>query len=105
MIIGLAIREVSVWKKPSFCKRWLPSLRHLLCCRRQEDMLVYECDGHPLDKALPGAVVFPTTADRVAAMVKLAHRHAIPFVARGAGTGLSRGRWRSMAVLSLKCAA
>ncbi|MCZ6872533.1 MAG: FAD-binding protein [bacterium] len=56
-----------------------------------EDMLVYECDGHTLDKAPPGAVVFPTTTDQVAAIVKLANRHAIPFVARGAGTGLSGG--------------
>jgi glycolate oxidase len=56
-----------------------------------EDMLVYECDGHTLDKAPPTAVVFPTSAEQVAAVVKLANRHGIPFVARGAGTGLSGG--------------
>lgn len=56
-----------------------------------EDMLVYECDGHTLDKAPPCAVVFPTTTEQVAAIVKLANRHTIPFVARGAGTGLSGG--------------
>lgn len=56
-----------------------------------EEMLVYECDGHTLDKAPPRAVVFPTTTEQVAEIVKLANRHAIPFVARGAGTGLSGG--------------
>ena len=56
-----------------------------------EDMLVYECDGHTLDKAPPSAVVFPTSAEQVAAIVKLANRHNLPFVARGAGTGLSGG--------------
>jgi glycolate oxidase len=56
-----------------------------------DDMLVYECDGHTLDKAPPSAVVFPTSAEQVAAIVKLANQYGIPFVARGAGTGLSGG--------------
>lgn len=56
-----------------------------------EDMLVYECDGHTLDKAPPLAVVFPTTTEQVAAIVQLANRYNLPFVARGAGTGLSGG--------------
>ncbi len=56
-----------------------------------EEMLVYECDGHTLDKAPPTAVVFPSTTEQVAALVKLANKYSIPFVARGAGTGLSGG--------------
>jgi glycolate oxidase len=56
-----------------------------------DDLLVYECDGHTLDKAPPSAVVFPTTAEQVAAIVKLANQYGVPFVARGAGTGLSGG--------------
>ena len=56
-----------------------------------EDMLVYECDGHTLDKAPPDVVVFPTCTQQVVDIVKLANRHDIPFVARGAGTGLSGG--------------
>ena len=46
-----------------------------------EDLLVYECDGHTLDKAPPRAVVMPTSAAQVAAIVKLANRYDIPFVA------------------------
>jgi glycolate oxidase len=56
-----------------------------------DDLLVYECDGHTLDKAPPSAVVFPSTAEQVAAIVKLANQYGVPFVARGAGTGLSGG--------------
>jgi glycolate oxidase len=56
-----------------------------------EEMLVYECDGHTLDKVLPTAVVFPTATEQVVAIVKLANTYGIPFVARGAGTGLSGG--------------
>ena len=54
-------------------------------------MLVYECDGHTLDKAPPDVVVFPTCTEQVVDIVKLANRHDVPFVARGAGTGLSGG--------------
>src|SRR5215510_8278316 len=56
-----------------------------------EEMLVYECDGHTLDKAPPRAVVFPSTTEQVVAIVKLANKYRLPFVARGAGTGLSGG--------------
>ncbi|MFJ1749537.1 FAD-binding oxidoreductase [Streptomyces sp. NPDC088116] len=37
------------------------------------------------------AVVRPRDADRVAAVLRLAHRHHVPVVTRGAGTGLSGG--------------
>src|SRR5215510_9162218 len=56
-----------------------------------EEMLVYECDGHTLDKAPPTAVVFPSTTEHVVAIVKLANQNGLSFVARGAGTGLSGG--------------
>src|SRR5215831_2789756 len=56
-----------------------------------EEMLVYECDGHTLDKAPPSAVVFPSTTEQVVAIVKLANKYGLPFVARGAGTGVSGG--------------
>jgi glycolate oxidase len=56
-----------------------------------EELLVYESDGLTLFRALADFVVFPTTAEQVAALVRLANREGIPFVARGAGTGLSGG--------------
>src|SRR3989475_2472340 len=56
-----------------------------------DELLVYESDGLTLFRALADFVVFPTSAEHVSALVKLANREGIPFVARGAGTGLSGG--------------
>src|SRR5499426_2304295 len=56
-----------------------------------EELLVYESDGLTLFRALADFVVFPTSAEQVAAVVKIANREGLPFVARGAGTGLSGG--------------
>src|SRR3982751_358145 len=57
---------------------------------RPEDLTLYEYDGG-VDKHRPDLVVFPRTTEDVSAIVKLAHEHDIPFVGRGAGTGLSGG--------------
>ena len=56
-----------------------------------DELMVYESDGLTLFRALADFVVFPLTAEHVAALVKLAQREGLPFVARGAGTGLSGG--------------
>src|SRR5580765_4526537 len=56
-----------------------------------DELLVYESDGLTLFRALADFVVFPTTAEHVSALVKVAGREGLPFVARGAGTGLSGG--------------
>ena len=56
-----------------------------------DELLVYESDGLTLFRALADFVVFPTSAEHVSAIVKLANRESMPFVARGAGTGLSGG--------------
>jgi glycolate oxidase len=56
-----------------------------------DELMVYESDGLTLFRALADFVVFPTTVEHVSAIVKLANRESVPFVARGAGTGLSGG--------------
>src|SRR5438034_8354919 len=56
-----------------------------------DELLVYESDGLTLFRALADFVVLPTSAEHVAAVVRLANRARLPFVARGAGTGLSGG--------------
>src|SRR5262245_38791036 len=56
-----------------------------------DELLVYESDGLTLFRALADFVVFPRETAHVAAIVGLASREGIPFVARGAGTGLSGG--------------
>jgi len=54
------------------------------------DLLAYEYDGSGL-ASLPDLVVLPTSADEVAAIVRIASRFDVPLVARGSGTGLSGG--------------
>src|SRR2546428_11434326 len=54
------------------------------------DLKIFERDGS-ITGALPEAVVLPADRDQVAAVVRLAARHGIPVVPRGAGTGLSGG--------------
>ncbi|MHB1005157.1 MAG: FAD-linked oxidase C-terminal domain-containing protein [Chloroflexota bacterium] len=54
------------------------------------DMLAYEYDA-TVERALPEAVVFPSGAEEVSRVVKLAQREGITVVPRGAGTNLSGG--------------
>ncbi len=56
-----------------------------------DELLVYECDGFVIAKNAPDAVVFPTSRDQVVAVVRACGRHKVPFVPRGAGTGLAGG--------------
>jgi glycolate oxidase len=51
----------------------------------------YECDGLTNFRVMPGAVVLPRSAAQVQAVVRVCAQYGIPFVARGAGTGLSGG--------------
>jgi D-lactate dehydrogenase (cytochrome) len=44
-----------------------------------------------LDSGMPHGVVFPHNTDDVVRIVQWANEHAIPLIARGAGTGLSGG--------------
>src|SRR5438094_637877 len=57
---------------------------------RAEDLKLYEYDGS-VDKHAPDLVAFPHTTEEVAALVRLAREFDVPFVGRGAGTGLSGG--------------
>ena len=52
---------------------------------------VFSCDGYVAKQAMPRAVVYPGDTEEVAAVVRWLHQHKIPFLPRGAGTGLSGG--------------
>ena len=56
-----------------------------------EQLRVYECDGLTGHRAIPEAVVLPRSTEEVQAVLRACHREHVPFVARGAGTGLSGG--------------
>ncbi len=57
---------------------------------RPEDLALYEYDGG-VDKHRPDLVVFPRSTADVSALVRIAREFQVPFVGRGAGTGLSGG--------------
>lgn len=56
-----------------------------------DELLVYECDGLPQHKHLPRAVVFPSSTEETAAVMRELARAGVQFTPRGAGTGLSGG--------------
>tara|TARA_B100000676_G_scaffold69034_1_gene69128 strand:- start:229 stop:1719 length:1491 start_codon:yes stop_codon:yes gene_type:complete len=57
----------------------------------EERLKVYETDGLTAKKRVPWVVALPRSTDQVRAVMRVAHRHGVPVVARGAGTGLSGG--------------
>ena len=54
------------------------------------DLMLYEYDAS-IDRSVPDIVVLPASTQDVATIVKIAARHRVPIVPRGAGTGLSGG--------------
>ena len=56
-----------------------------------EQLRVYECDGLTGHRAVPELVVLPGSTEEVQTVVRACYRERVPFVARGAGTGLSGG--------------
>ncbi len=52
---------------------------------------VYDCDGLTGWRSTPAAVLLPASTAEVQEIVRLCTREGIPWVARGAGTGLSGG--------------
>jgi len=73
------------------------------CLSRLEQLLVYECDGLTLHSAKPAAVVLPRSRDEVCAVVAACRMHAVPFVPRGAGTGLSGGALANEGAVVIEC--
>lgn len=58
----------------------------------RDELRVYECDALAFyHKAMPDLVVLPTSTQQVAEVVRLCAREGVPFLPRGAGTGLSGG--------------
>ncbi|HEY7967691.1 MAG TPA: FAD-linked oxidase C-terminal domain-containing protein [Solirubrobacteraceae bacterium] len=57
----------------------------------REQLRVYECDGLTNRRVVPALVALPQSTAEVQAVVRACAAHSIPFVARGAGSGLSGG--------------
>ncbi|NIP31502.1 MAG: FAD-binding protein [Candidatus Dadabacteria bacterium] len=56
-----------------------------------DEIIAYECDGLTGYRIKPLFVVLPSSTKQVSEIVKLCNKEMIPFVPRGAGTGLSGG--------------
>jgi glycolate oxidase len=63
--------------------------RHVLS--RASELLVYNSDGLPGYRRQPRLAVFPGTRVEAIAVVRFLAEQGLPFVPRGAGTGLSGG--------------
>ena len=78
--------------------KWQPIIKQLEkavgkdgVIRRKEELLTYECDGLASYRQRPKIAVLPRTTEQVAQAIKICHDNNLPWVARGAGTGLSGG--------------
>jgi glycolate oxidase len=56
-----------------------------------EDLMTYECDGFALHRRIPDLVILPGSGEEISRVIEVARRHGVPFLPRGAGTGLSGG--------------
>ena len=75
----------------------LVGARHVL--ERPAETFVYTADGLPGYRKQPTLVVLPGSRDEVIAVVRLLAKENVPWVPRGAGTGLSGGALAENAVL------
>jgi glycolate oxidase len=60
-----------------------------------EEMRAYECDGLTAYRAVPMAVVLPSTVEQVSAVLRLCDRERIKVVPAGPGPRSRAGRCRS----------
>ncbi len=79
--------------KPMLSPRFLAQLRRILGPQAVLDspsaLLAYESDGLGFMHHRPEAVVLPHSAEEVAQLIAAARQERVPYVFRGAGTGLS----------------
>ncbi|AFZ53393.1 glycolate oxidase subunit GlcD [Cyanobacterium aponinum] len=82
----------------SIDNKWQPIIKKLESVlgkngvvKRKDELLTYECDGLPQYRQRPALVTLPKTTEEVAEIVKVCNQYEIPWIARGAGTGLSGG--------------
>ena len=61
------------------------------CLSDTASLRMYECDGLTGTRVRPRFAVLPATTAEVASVVRVAAKHGLPIVPRGAGTGLSGG--------------
>jgi glycolate dehydrogenase FAD-linked subunit len=76
---------------PSFLEELTAALGDEFVITEPERLATYDCDGLTGWRAQPACVVLPGSGVEVQALLRLCAAYGVPFVARGAGTGLSGG--------------
>ncbi|MFN3926132.1 MAG: glycolate oxidase subunit GlcD [Pseudanabaenaceae cyanobacterium] len=90
MTVAILPTEQSInWR--SLAQAFAPIVGDRFVVQTPEELVAYECDGLTSYKQTPPLVVLPKTTAEVSAIVKICYERGVPFVARGAGTGLSGG--------------
>ena len=84
------VTKPSNWKK-SFADKLLQILGTDGVISSPDEIIAYECDGLTGYRIRPICVVLPKSAKEVSEVIKLCNGENVPFVPRGAGTGLSGG--------------
>lgn len=77
--------------QPAIAERLADIVGERFVLSRPSELLVYNSDGLPGYRRQPRLAVFPGNRDQTIAVVKLLAEEKLPFVPRGAGTGLSGG--------------
>ena len=73
------------------------------CLSSEAELFAYECDGLTVHSGRPTAVVMPDSRQQVQAVVRACRRAGLPFVPRGAGTGLSGGATAFESAVVIEC--
>lgn len=82
-------KQQTNWK--SIIKEFEAAVGKTGVVQRKEELLTYECDGLTSYRQRPALVILPRTTEQVSEVVKICDKYNVPWVARGAGTGLSGG--------------
>jgi glycolate oxidase len=78
------------WRE-SFANKLLQILDSQGVIFSPDELIAFECDGLTSYRVKPLCVVLPKSAKEVSDVIKICNRENVPFVPRGAGTGLSGG--------------
>jgi glycolate oxidase subunit GlcD len=84
------------------CLRALPGVAEVLT--RPAELFSYESDGLTLERGSALCVAFPTSTEAVAAIVRACNAADVPYLPRGAGTGLSGGATPVDGSVVIECA-
>jgi glycolate oxidase subunit GlcD len=82
--------------------RAIPDVAEVLA--RPAELFAYESDGLTLERGTAHCVALPTSTEAVAAIVRECNAAGVPYVPRGAGTGLSGGATPVEGCVVIECA-